>query len=58
MGATSSLSSHRSVDADLIYISVLVIGADSYLLTFCISSANGLFMTSAHFFPGIVTFSY
>ena len=46
------------MDADLIYISVLVIGADSYLLTFCISSANGLFMTSAHFFPGIVTFSY
>lgn len=47
------------MDADLIYISVLVIGADSYLLSFCISSsANGLFMTSAYFFPGIVTFSY
>ena len=45
------------MDAGLIYISVLVIEADSYLLTFCISSsADGLLMTSAHLFPGTVTF--
>ena len=55
--ATSCLSGHLSMDAGLIYISVLVIEADSYLLTFCISSsADGLLMTSAHFFPGTVTF--
>lgn len=45
--------------AVLIYISLIVIEADSYLLTLGISSAaDGLLMACAHFFLGMLIFSY